>query len=197
MVYPSCLVLLPLSDLPAVVPQGSANTPGGQCSAQQGQAAHRDPAISSVTLTPPTSPEEAHTGKTWTCRVTRNKNTRTRVYLKILFFFFFFFLFFSFFGLPSDYQPSHRWLKLSSASDCYSSNNTLHGGKIPRRLASQMVESVWQEYNINRTGNKYVQCPLFQRLSISHQSCISVPTDKMSVRLIYQEKVYNLDKRGL
>ncbi|KAJ4935384.1 hypothetical protein JOQ06_016920 [Pogonophryne albipinna] len=114
MVYPSCLVLLPLSDLPAVVLQGSVNTSGSLCGAQQGHAAHRDPAMSSVTLTPPTSPEEAQT----------------------------------------DYQPAQRWLKLSSASDGYSSNNTLHGGKIPRRLASQMVESVWQEYNINRTGNK-------------------------------------------
>lgn len=56
----------------------------------------------------------------------------------------------------ADYQPAQRWLKLSSACDGYSSNNTLHGGKIPRRLASQMVESVWQEYNINRTGHKYV-----------------------------------------
>lgn len=56
-----------------------------------------------------------------------------------------------------DYQPAQRWLKLSAASDGYSSNNSLHGGKIPRRLASQMVESVWQEYNINRTGNKYVK----------------------------------------
>lgn len=64
MVYPSCLVLLPLSDLPAVVPQGSANPSGILCGAQQGQAAHRDPAMSSVTLTPPTSPEEAQTGKT-------------------------------------------------------------------------------------------------------------------------------------
>lgn len=63
MVYPSCLVLLPLTDLPAVVPQGSANTSGSMCGAQQGQAAHRDPAISSVTLTPPTSPEEAQAGE--------------------------------------------------------------------------------------------------------------------------------------
>lgn len=64
MVYPSCLVLLPLSDLPAVVPQGSVNTSGSLCGAHQGQAVHRDPAMSSVTLTPPTSPEEAQTGKT-------------------------------------------------------------------------------------------------------------------------------------
>lgn len=65
MVYPSCLVLLPLSDLPTVVPQGSANASGSLCGAQQGQAANRDPAMSSVTLTPPTSPEEAQTGKNY------------------------------------------------------------------------------------------------------------------------------------
>lgn len=69
MVYPSCLVLLPLTDLPAVVPQGSANTSGSMCGAQQGQAAHRDPAISSVTLTPPTSPEEAQAGEICSGRV--------------------------------------------------------------------------------------------------------------------------------
>lgn len=71
MVYPSCLVLLPLSDLPTVIPQGSANTSGSLCGAQQGQATHRDPAMSSVTLTPPTSPEEAQTGKKWSCTLTR------------------------------------------------------------------------------------------------------------------------------
>lgn len=152
MVYPSCLVLLPLSDLPVVVPQGSANTSGSLCGAQQGQAAHRDPAMSSVTLTPPTSPEEAQTGKTWACRHTRNKHMpqpETPLTNTIML---------DFLGWSSvDYQLAQRWLKLSSASDGYSSNNTLHGGKIPRRLASQMVESVWQEYNINRTGHKYVQ----------------------------------------
>lgn len=74
MVYPSCLVLLPLSDLPAVVPQGSANTSGSLCGAQQGHAAHRDPAMSSVTLTPPTSPEEAQTGKN--CSFTLNRIKR-------------------------------------------------------------------------------------------------------------------------
>uniref|UniRef100_A0A3Q2U3G3 Mediator of RNA polymerase II transcription subunit 13-like n=1 Tax=Fundulus heteroclitus TaxID=8078 RepID=A0A3Q2U3G3_FUNHE len=113
MVYPSCLVLLPLSDLPAMVPQGSANTPGAQSGAHQGQAAHRDSAMSSVTLTPPTSPEEAHT----------------------------------------------------VSSRLTSSNNTLHGGKIPRRLSGQMVETVWQEYNINRAGNKYVHRPCFTTLT--------------------------------
>lgn len=71
MVYPSCLVLLPLSDLPAVVPQGSANTSGSLCGTQQGQAAHRDPAMSSVTLTPPTSPEEAQTGESRSCALRR------------------------------------------------------------------------------------------------------------------------------
>uniref|UniRef100_A0A3B4A974 Mediator complex subunit Med13 N-terminal domain-containing protein n=1 Tax=Periophthalmus magnuspinnatus TaxID=409849 RepID=A0A3B4A974_9GOBI len=105
MVYPACLVLLPLSDLPVMVPQASSNS-SPMCG---GQAVHRDPSMSSVTLTPPTSPEEAHTSK---------------------------------------------WLKLSSSSDCYNSNHSLHGGKIPRRLASQMVESVWQEYNITRPGSK-------------------------------------------
>lgn len=63
MVYPSCLVLIPLSDVPAVAPQGTANSSGSLCGAQQGQVAHRDPAMSSVTLTPPTSPEEAQTGE--------------------------------------------------------------------------------------------------------------------------------------
>lgn len=140
MVYPSCLVLLPLLDLPAVVPQGAANSSGIVCGAQQGQAAHRDPAMSSVTLTPPTSPEEAQTGKTWstTCCFLHHAA----------------FVFINSFNLPfTDYQPAQRWLKFSSASDGYSAP-TLHGGKIPRRLASQMVESVWKEYTVNRTGNK-------------------------------------------
>lgn len=65
MVYPACLVLIPLSDLPAVVPQGSTNPSASLCGAQLGQSVHRDPAMSSVTLTPPTSPEEAHTGETY------------------------------------------------------------------------------------------------------------------------------------
>lgn len=155
MVYPSCLVLLPLSDLPVVVPQGSANTSGSLCGAQQGQSAHRDPAMSSVTLTPPTSPEEAQTGTSKSFTLTNN----THIYplenfpnecVCVLFCFFL--------ALSCiDYQLAQRWLKLSSASDGYSSSNTLHGGKIPHRLASQMVETVWQEYNINRTGHKYVQ----------------------------------------
>ncbi|KAJ3590129.1 hypothetical protein NHX12_008083 [Muraenolepis orangiensis] len=115
MVYPACLVLFPLSDIPAVAPQGAGNPSGSLCGGQQGQASHRDPAMSSITLTPPTSPEEAQT----------------------------------------DCQPAQRWLKLSSTSDGYSSGSGgPHGGKVPGRLASQVVETVWQEYNINRADNK-------------------------------------------
>lgn len=143
MVYPSCLVLLPLLDLPTVVSQGSSNTPGSQCAAQQGQAAHKDPAMSSVTLTPPTSPEEAHTGTAFTRSGLKHLIFAVIPITPLV-------------PFPSDYRPAQRWLKLSSASDCYNSNNSLHGGKIPRGLASQMVESVWQEYNTNRTGSKYV-----------------------------------------
>lgn len=150
MVYPSCLVLLPLSDLAAVVPQGSANPSGSLCGAQQGQAAHRDPAMSSVTLTPPTSPEEAQTGMTSPLAI-HLCDARRISYITIIMNLRFIFL------CIIDYQPAQKWLKLSSAPDGYSSNNSLHGGKIPRRLASQMVESVWQEYNINRTTNKYVE----------------------------------------
>lgn len=141
MVYPSCLVLLPLTDLPAVVPQGSANTSGSMCGAQQGQAAHRDPAISSVTLTPPTSPEEAQAGEIRSGRLLIQRSTPgSQASISVC----------------TDYQLAQRWPKLSSASDGYSSNNTLHGGKIPRRMAGQMVETVWQEYHLNRTGHKYV-----------------------------------------
>lgn len=161
MVYPSCLVLLPLTDIPAAVPQGSANTSGSMCGAQQGQAAHRDPAISSVTLTPPTSPEEAQAGKI----LERGQILAVQPLQALLtnnFFFFFFYC--------TDYQLAQRWLKLSSASDGYSSHNTLHGGRIPCRMAGQMVETVWQEYNLNRTGHKCV-CSLFLRKT--WKKCIS------------------------
>lgn len=70
----------------------------------------------------------------------------------------------------TDYQLAQRWLKLSSASDGYSSHNTLHGGKIPCRMAGQMVETVWQEYNLNRTGHKCVWA-LFLRKTF--KTCIS------------------------
>lgn len=62
MVYPACLVLVPQSDIPVVAPVGSSHCtaiyPGGQ----QVPASQREPAMSLVTLTPPTSPEDAHTG---------------------------------------------------------------------------------------------------------------------------------------
>lgn len=80
----------------------------------------------------------------------------------------------------TDYQPSQKWLKLSSVSDGYSSNNTLHGGKIPRGLASQMVESVWQEYNINRTGNKYVLLRPVLKMITASQSSPSMLTDYLA-----------------
>lgn len=70
-------------------------------------------------------------------------------------------------SLHADYQLAQRWTKLSSASDGYSSNNTLHGGKIPRRMAGQMVETVWQEYHLNRTGHKYVWAPFPRKRSQS------------------------------
>lgn len=159
MVYPSCLVLLPLSDLPTVVPQGSANASGSLCGAQQGQAANRDPAMSSVTLTPPTSPEEAQTGKN--CRI-KNTCSSAFIFVRLCIPLLLYLFLSSLSYLLTDYQPAQKWLKLSSASDGYSSNNTLHGGKIPRRMASQMVESVWQEYNLNHTGNKYVFGHLFK-----------------------------------
>ena len=63
MVYPACLVLVPQSDIPTVVPVGSSHGPTVYSGSHQVPASQRDPAISSVTLTPPTSPEEAQTGR--------------------------------------------------------------------------------------------------------------------------------------
>lgn len=58
---------------------------------------------------------------------------------------------------PVDSHSAQKWVKLSSSSDAFSVDRTSHhGGKIPRRLASQVVERVWQECNINRAQNKYV-----------------------------------------
>lgn len=84
----------------------------------------------------------------------------------------------------TDYQLAQRWLKLSSASDGYSSHNTLHGGKIPCRMAGQMVETVWQEYNLNRTGHKYVWAFLLHKTS---KSASSLKTSICSI--FYQEEV--------
>lgn len=65
MVYPACLVLVPQSDIPiTVTPTGSSHCTAVYSNGHQVPASNRDPAISSVTLTPPTSPEEAQTGET-------------------------------------------------------------------------------------------------------------------------------------
>lgn len=48
-------------------------------------------------------------------------------------------------------------MKFSSVSDGFISDSTSHhGGKIPRKLANQVVDRVWQECNMNRAQNKYV-----------------------------------------
>lgn len=58
MVYPACFVLVPQTDIPAPSTVGSSSCLG----VHQVPASTRDPAMSSVTLTPPTSPEEVQTG---------------------------------------------------------------------------------------------------------------------------------------
>lgn len=63
MVYPACLVLVPQSDIPTITPTGSSHCTAVYSNGHQVPASNRDPAISSVTLTPPTSPEEAQTGE--------------------------------------------------------------------------------------------------------------------------------------
>ncbi|KAG5284635.1 hypothetical protein AALO_G00028840 [Alosa alosa] len=116
MVYPACLVLVPQSDIPIVVPVGASHGSAIYSGGHQVPVSQRDPAISSVTLTPPTSPEEAQT---------------------------------------VDSQSAQKWMKLSSVMDGFSTDTTSHhGGKIPRRMAGQVVERVWQECNLNRTQNK-------------------------------------------
>ncbi|MEQ2295891.1 hypothetical protein AMECASPLE_019250 [Ameca splendens] len=117
MVYPACLVLVPQSDIPVVAPVGSSHCTAVYPGGHQVPASQREPAMSLVTLTPPTSPEETHT---------------------------------------VDSHSAQKWVKMpSSSSDAFSVDRTSHhGGKIPRRLASQVVERVWQECNINRAQNK-------------------------------------------
>lgn len=52
-------------------------------------------------------------------------------------------------------QPAPRWTKISSAADGFSMDSTSHhGGKVPRKLASHLLEAVWQECNVNR-AQKY------------------------------------------
>lgn len=62
MVYPACLVLVPQSDIPVVAPVGSSHCTAIYSGGHQVPASQREPAISLVTLTPPTSPEEVQTG---------------------------------------------------------------------------------------------------------------------------------------
>lgn len=61
MVYPACLVLVPQSDIPVAAPVGSSQCTTVYSSGHQVPASQREPAMSLVTLTPPTSPEEAPT----------------------------------------------------------------------------------------------------------------------------------------
>lgn len=63
MVYPACLVLVPQSDIPVVAPVGSSHCTAVYPGGHQVPASQREPAMSLVTLTPPTSPEEAQTGR--------------------------------------------------------------------------------------------------------------------------------------
>ena len=62
MVYPACLVLVAQSDVPAPAAVSSSGTAAVGSGGQHCHTTHREPAISSVTLTPPTSPEEAQKG---------------------------------------------------------------------------------------------------------------------------------------
>lgn len=156
MVYPACLVLVPQSDIPVVTPVGSSHCTAVYSGGHQVPASQREPAMSLVTLTPPTSPEEAQTGKdirlllSPKLRISLNMTGRICHLLSngLLTFLF---------PSPVDSHSAQKWVKMPSSSDVFSVDRTSHhGGKIPRRLASQMVERVWQECNINRAQNKYV-----------------------------------------
>lgn len=156
MVYPACLVLVPQSDIPVVTPVGSSHCTAVYSGGHQVPASQREPAMSLVTLTPPTSPEEAQTGKdirlllSPKLRISLNMTGRIYHLLSngLLTFHF---------PSPVDSHSAQKWVKMPSSSDAFSVDRTSHhGGKIPRRLASQMVERVWQECNINRAQNKYV-----------------------------------------
>uniref|UniRef100_A0A671RSB7 Mediator of RNA polymerase II transcription subunit 13 n=1 Tax=Sinocyclocheilus anshuiensis TaxID=1608454 RepID=A0A671RSB7_9TELE len=115
-VYHSFFFFLPPKYIPTVTPTGSSHCTAVYSNGHQVPASNRDPAISSVTLTPPTSPEEAQTVHS---------------------------------------HSAQKWMRLPVAMDGFSVDSTSHhGGKIPRRMASQVVESVWQECNINRAQNK-------------------------------------------
>lgn len=62
MVYPACFVLVPQTDIPAPSTVGTSHCSTTCLGVHQVPASTRDPAMSSVTLTPPTSPEEVQTG---------------------------------------------------------------------------------------------------------------------------------------
>lgn len=62
MVYPACFVLVPQTDIPAPSTVGASHCSTTCLGVHQVPASTRDPAMSSVTLTPPTSPEEVQTG---------------------------------------------------------------------------------------------------------------------------------------
>lgn len=62
MIYPACFVLVPQSDIPTPSSVGSSHCSTSCLGVHQVPASTRDPAMSSVTLTPPTSPEEVQTG---------------------------------------------------------------------------------------------------------------------------------------
>uniref|UniRef100_A0A8D2N785 Mediator of RNA polymerase II transcription subunit 13 n=1 Tax=Zonotrichia albicollis TaxID=44394 RepID=A0A8D2N785_ZONAL len=62
MVYPACFVLVPQTDIPAPSSGGAPHCSTACLGVHQVPASTRDPAMSSVTLTPPTSPEEVQTG---------------------------------------------------------------------------------------------------------------------------------------
>lgn len=146
MVYPACLVLVPQSDIPTVTPTGSSHCTAVYSNGHQVPASNRDPAISSVTLTPPTSPEEAQTGKHASNLTQSLILSHFRYTLKLLIFLFL--------SLVHSHS-AQKWMRLPVAMDGFSVDSTSHhGGKIPRRMASQVVESVWQECNINRAQNK-------------------------------------------
>ena len=62
MIYPACFVLVPQSDIPTPSSVGSSHCSASCLGVHQVPPSTRDPAMSSVTLTPPTSPEEVQTG---------------------------------------------------------------------------------------------------------------------------------------
>lgn len=73
MVYPASLVLVAQSDIPVMATVSSFTSSGSYSGGQHSHMVHGDTGISSVTLTPPTSPEEAQAGTITTFSVIVNK----------------------------------------------------------------------------------------------------------------------------